>query len=429
MCNYEQILSLIHGHGRFSGKPSLNRIRALLDALGNPQNQLKFVHIAGTNGKGSTAVLTATVLEQAGYHTGLFVSPYVVDFCERIRVDGVYIPQDDLCRIAEIVSKVEQTLQLPAGESIAEFEFTTACAMVYYAEQQCDIVVLEVGLGGHYDPTNIIACPEVAVMTHIALDHMAVLGNTIEEIATDKSHIVKEGGILVNYAAQESSVCEILKNRCTQVDAIYRESVMPKEISCSMEGTRCTLDGHAFTLRMIGRHQAFNAATAYTVLNVLREKGWNISDKAISIGFSNAVMPARQEIIQREPLVMIDGGHNVDGVTALCKTIDTMLPSGGISLILGMVADKQYESCVHMLTRRADCIYTVQPDTPRALPSHELASVIRAFSPYTNVFDCGDVTSALKRALRNAQEDDVIIICGSLYLAGDAKNALAAGII
>lgn len=429
MRDYEQILTAIHAHGRFSGTPSLDRIRALLSALGNPQNNLKFVHIAGTNGKGSTAVLTAAVLEQAGYHTGLFVSPYIVDFCERIRVDGTYIPQTDLCRIAEHVLDAEQSLTLPAGENIGEFEFTTACAMVYYAEQNCDIVVLEVGLGGHYDATNIIRCPEVSVMTHIALDHMAVLGNTIEEIAADKSHIVKTGGTLVNYPAQEASVCEILKQRCADKDACYREAGNPEQISVSMNGTRCTLDGQEFQLRMIGRHQAYNAATAYAALSVLREKGWNISNEAIAVGFETAAMPARQEIIQYEPLLMIDGAHNVDGVTALCKTIDTMLPSGGISLILGMVDDKQYEACVRMLTRRADNVYVVQPDSPRALPSSELAAVIRAFSPYTNVFDCGNVKDALRRTLRHAQEDDVILVCGSLYLAGDAKKALKDGIM
>ena len=180
---------------------------------------------------------------------------------------------------------------------------------------------------------------------------------------------------------------------------------------------------------MIGRHQAYNAATAYTTLTALRGKGWSIPDEAISAGFAKACMTARQEIVRREPLLMIDGAHNVDGVTALCETLDSMLPQGGISLVLGMVADKQYEACVRMLTRRADAIYTVQPDNPRALSSRQLASTIREFSPYTNVFDCGDVVSALKRAVRSAAEEDAVIVCGSLYVAGEAKNALKNGAI
>lgn len=429
MSEYEQILSAIHAHGRFSGTPCLDRIRALLAALGNPQKRLKFVHIAGTNGKGSIAVMTATALEQAGYKTGLFVSPFVVDFCERIRINGNYIPQTDLCRIAAHVLETEQQLQLPQGEHIGEFEFTTACAMLYFLEQQCDIVVLEVGLGGRFDATNVIDCPEVAIMAHVALDHMAVLGNTVEQIATDKSHIVKSRSVLVNYPRQNPSVDEILKKRCYDMCAVYLPAAQPEQISCTLEGTACVINHHAFHLGMIGRHQAYNAAAAYTALIALRDRGWNISDEAIESGFAAARMPARQEIIQRKPLLMIDGAHNVDGVTALCETLDSMLPMGGISMILGMVADKQYEACVRMLTRRADVIYAVQPDNPRSLPSRQLASVIREFSPYTNVFDCGDVTSALKRALTNAQEDDVILICGSLYLAGEARNALNDGII
>ena len=429
MCDYEQILSMIHAHGRFGGAPGLVRIEALLDALGNPQKQLKFVHIAGTNGKGSTAVLTASVLEQAGYHTGLFVSPYILDFCERIRIDGVNIPHAALCRIAQRVYDAEQTLHLPQGESIAEFEFTTACAMVYYAEQHCDIVVLEVGLGGHYDPTNIIDCPEVCVMTHIALDHMAVLGNTMEAIAQDKSHIVKTGGTLVSYAAQEPSVRAVLQDRCSAVGAIYQEGIQPENISCSIHGTSCTLDGHALSVRMIGMHQAYNASAAYTALCVLRKKGWNISDDAIKTGFAVASMPARQEIVQEQPLVMIDGAHNVDGITALCSTIDTMLPSRRLSLVLGMVADKQYQDCVHMLAQRAQTIYAVQPDSPRALSSQELTSVIHTFAPQLAVFDCGDVKTGLHRACEHSKPEDVIIVCGSLYLGGDAKKALCNGIV
>ncbi len=429
MSDYEQILSAIHAHGRFSGTPCLDRIRALLAALGNPQKKLKFVHIAGTNGKGSIAVLTAAALEQAGYRTGLFVSPFVVDFCERIRINGTYIPREDLCRIASHVLETEQHLQLPEGEYIGEFEFTTACAMLYFLEQGCDIVVLEVGLGGRFDATNVIDCPEAAVMAHVALDHMAVLGNTVEEIAADKSYIVKSDSLLINYPKQKPSVDEVLKKRCYDMRATYLPAVQPENITCTLDGTECVVDGHPFRLRMIGRHQAYNAATAYTALTALRGRGWSIPDEAISAGFAEACMPARQEIVRHEPLLMIDGAHNVDGVTALCETLDSLLPMGGISLVLGMVADKQYEACVRMLTRRADAIYTVQPDSPRALSSRQLASTIREFSPYTNVFDCGDIGSALRRALGSAQDDDVVIVCGSLYVAGEAKNALKGGII
>lgn len=426
MDSYEQTLTRIHAHGRFSGTPCLDRMRALMAMLGNPQKKLKFVHIAGTNGKGSTAVLTASALQQAGYKTGLFTSPFIMDFCERIRVDGEMIPRDELCHLAQFVLEKEQQLTLPDGERIGEFEFTTACAMLYFAQQQCDIVVLEVGLGGHFDATNCIDAPEVAVMAHVALDHMAVLGNTVEEIAADKSHIVKNGCTLVNYPEQKDSVDAVLRQRCYEVTAQYVKAPTPDVLSCTLEGTTCVIDGTTFHLRLVGRHQADNAATAYATLLVLREKGWKISDQAITDGFSRASIAGRQEVVQTDPLLMIDGAHNVDGVTALCATMDDLLPAGGISLVLGMVADKQYEACVRMLVRRADSVYAVQPDNPRALSSRELTTMIRAFSPYCNVIDCGDVPSALKRALRYADETDAIVVCGSLYVAGEAKNALAA---
>ncbi len=429
MRNYKQILSEIHAHGRFSGTPCLDRMRALLAALGNPQKKLKFVHIAGTNGKGSTAVLSASALRRAGYKTGLFTSPYLMDFCERICVDGEPIPREDLCRIAARALAVERSLQLPAGEAICEFEFTTACAMLYFAEQECDIVVLEVGLGGRFDATNVIDSPEVCIMTHVALDHMAVLGNTVEEIAADKSHIIKSESTLVNYPEQKESVNAILQKRCYDMRATYVPAPAPEITGCSLEGTDCVIDGHPIHLRLVGRHQAENAATAYAALQVLRERGWHISDETIAAAFSAAVIPARQEVIQTDPLLLIDGAHNVDGITALCETLDGMLPAGGISLVLGMVADKQYEACIRMLARRADAVYAVQPEGARALPSGELASIVREFTPYVNVFDCGDVPSALRRAIFSAQEADAVIVCGSLYVAGEAKNALKDGII
>ena len=429
MCDYNLTLSEIHAHGRFSGTPCLDRIRALLAALGNPQKKLKFVHIAGTNGKGSTAVLISGALQQSGLRTGLFTSPYVMDFCERICINGRTIPKEHLCRIAAQVLEVERSLELPEGESIGEFEFTTACAMLYFAQQRCDIVVLEVGLGGRFDATNVIDPPEVCVMTHVALDHMAVLGNTVEEIAVDKSRIVKPGTVLVNYPAQKESVNAILKKRCYDMCAAYVQASAPESVQCTLAGTACVIDGLQFALRLVGRHQADNAATAYAALRVLREKGWPISDDAIAQAFSTAVMSVRQEVIRTEPLLMLDGAHNVDGVTALCETLDSMLPAGGISLVLGMVADKQYEACIRMLVRRADAVYAVQPENERALPSRELASLVREFAPYVNVFDCGDVRSALRRALRSAQEADAVVVCGSLYVAGEAKNALADGIV
>ncbi|MGN1015346.1 MAG: bifunctional folylpolyglutamate synthase/dihydrofolate synthase [Butyricicoccus sp.] len=424
MKQYEQSLADIHSHGRFSGTAGLHRITALMAALGDPHKRLKFVHIAGTNGKGSTAALTAAALEQAGYKTGLFTSPYVLDFCERIQINRTWVSQETLCELCERVMTAEKTLVLPEGEHIGEFEFTTAMAMVYFAEQNCDIVVLEVGLGGRYDATNVIDAPEVAVMTHVALDHMAVLGNTPKEIAADKSYIVKPGSVLVSAPAQTEDVLTVLRQRCEQVGAQFVKTEDPIVISSTLRGGKCRYKGIELYTKMVGTHQLDNLCTACEVISQLNKRGWNIPDSARDAGFSQASMPARQEVVSEEPLILIDGAHNPDGIHALCATLDELLPPGGISFLFGMVDDKQYQQCVQMLARRADNVYTITPDTPRAIPSSVLASCIREFSPYTNAFDCGDLRSALRRARASAGEDDVIVICGSLYVAAEAEKLL-----
>ena len=212
--------------------------------------------------------------------------------------------------------------------------------------------------------------------------------------------------------------------RCHEVNADYIETLSPELISSDFGGSKFVCKGHELSIRMIGSHQIENAATAYEVLLCLRKKGWPIPDLAIERAFASALMPARQEVVSEDPLLMIDGAHNLDGVSALCTTLDEMLPPGGISLILGMVEDKQYRECIAMLTRRADNVYAVAADTPRSLPSSEIASCVREFSPYTNAFDCGDVRSALRRARASAHEDDVIVVCGSLYVASEAEKIL-----
>lgn len=368
--------------------------------------------------------MTAAALEQAGFTTGLFVSPFVLDFRERIQVNRSWISETALMELSGRVFEAEKTLVLPEGEHIGEFEFTTAVALLYFSHRKCDIVVLEVGLGGRYDATNIISSPEVCVMTHIALDHMAVLGNTVEEIASDKSHIVKQGTVLVSAPQQSGGVPDILRTRCESVGAEYVETAQPENTSCGFSGSSFTYKALPLEIRMIGEHQLMNAATACEALFQLRKRGWNISDEAICSGLKSAYMPARQELISEEPFIMIDGGHNIDGISALCNTLDTMLPPGGISVVLGMVDDKQYDKCVHMLSRRADNIYACAPDTPRAVPSSTIAALVREQSPYTNAFDCVDVRSALRRAVRYAGEDDVILVCGSLYVASEAEKIL-----
>jgi dihydrofolate synthase/folylpolyglutamate synthase len=237
---------------------------------------------------------------------------------------------------------------------------------------------------------------------------------------------VKPKTVLVTSSQQPGGVSEILQKRCTEVGAEYCEAALPENIFSNLEGSRFEYGGRPLSIKMIGSHQVQNASTAYEILLQLRKKSWKISDSAVERAFASAVMPARQEIVSQEPLIIIDGAHNPDGIRALCATLDEMLPPGGVSFILGMVEDKQYLPCIEMLARRADNIYAVAADTPRAIPSAIIASCVRNYSPYTNAFDCGDVRSALRRARRSAMEDDVIVVCGSLYVAAEAENILRA---
>ncbi len=419
----QDTLAVIHSHGRFSGRAGLHRIRALLDALGNPQQQLKFVHIAGTNGKGSTAAMTANVLEQAGYKTGLFVSPYLVDFRERIRVNGEYISETDLIAVQEKVTAAEENLTFPDGECIGEFEYTTAMAMVYFASVHCDIVVLEVGLGGRYDATNIIDPPEACVLTSVSLDHMAVLGNTVEEIAADKCYIIKPGTDVVSYPKQTGHVPDVIRARCEQVGASYRLPSDARILSSDITGSDFVYQGNPYHVSMIGEHQVYNALTAIEVIHVLQEKGYHITQEHIAEGIRSTRFDGRLEIVREHPLTILDGAHNQDGVAALCRVLDELLYDKRIVMVLGMVSDKAFEDCAAQLSKRADMLFAAAPsDNPRALDSAVIAQL--ASEHCAQVTDCGTLSEAIAQARQCAGARDVLLICGSLYLVGEAKKIL-----
>lgn len=421
----QDTLAVIHSHGRFSGRAGLHRIRALLDALGNPQRQLKFVHIAGTNGKGSTAVMTANVLEQAGCKTGLFVSPYLVDFRERIRINGEYISQSDLIAVQKRVSEAEHSLTLPDDEYIGEFEYTTAMAMVYFAKMHCDIVVLEVGLGGRYDATNIIDPPEVCALTSVSLDHMAVLGNTVEEIAADKCYIIKPATTVVSYPKQTGRVPDVVRARCNLVGAQYRVPEEAAILFSDITGSDFVYQGQQYHVSMLGVHQVYNALTVIEIVRALREKGWNITRQNLMEGIRRTHFDGRLEVVREHPLLILDGAHNQDGVAALCRTIDELLRGRRIVMVLGMVSDKAFEDCAEQLSKRADVLLAAAPsDNPRALESSAIAQI--AARHCKKVIDCGTLDKAIEQAQQCAEADDVLLICGSLYLVGEAKKILNA---
>ena len=413
-----------HSLGRFSGKPGLHRIKALCEALGNPQDRLKFVHLAGTNGKGSTACMIASALQAAGLRTGLYTSPYLVQFYERIRVDGVMISDDDLTRLCERVTVACESLTLPEGETIGEFEFTTALAFLFFVEQECDIVVLETGLGGRCDATNVIKNAEVCVITPISLDHMAVLGNTTAVIAAEKAGIFKPGTAVVCADGQPNDVQRVLRRACDAAGAVWFGGAEDcRVLRCDIGGSAFVYEAQGYTIAMPGRHQLQNARTALRALNALRERGWNIPTEAAVRGLARARIAGRLERVVDQPLILLDGAHNAAGADALCHAVDELLKMKRLHVVMGMVRDKDYETCVHEVASRADDFYACVPDAgERSLDVHTIADLAR--QSCKRVYECESAEHAIELALEHAKMNDCILICGSLYLIGECEKIL-----
>ena len=406
---YRQALSYIHSLERFGIMPGLERVRFLCEALGDPQDKLRFVHVAGTNGKGSTCAMLAEILRAAGYKTGLFTSPYVTDFRERMQVNGEMIPEEDISRLTERLRDfpIEAT----------EFEFITAMAFAWFAEQACDIVVLEVGLGGRYDATNIVKAPLCGVITKIAMDHMQVLGNTLEEIAHEKCGIIKPGCPVVTTCGQPAEALEIIRETARERGCAL---TVPDESECeiieaAIEGSRAILAGLPVRVPLLGPHMCRNALTAVKASMVL-----GIPSKAILEGMERVKIPARMEVLSREPLVILDGGHNPDGARAIAATLQGLLPGRRFHIICGMMADKNIPAFLEELLPVAGEWSTCWPDNPRAMPAEELAALIQSTGQKATA------AGSVRDALRLADHADSVLICGSFYLAGEAR-ALVSG--
>lgn len=414
----------IHSLGRFSGRPGLHRIRALCKALGDPQDRLRFVHLAGTNGKGSTATMIASALQAAGLRTGLYTSPYLVQFYERIRIDGSMISSDDLAHLSERVAVACESLTLPEGETIGEFEFTTAVAFLYFVEQGCDIVVLETGLGGRCDATNVIRSPEVCVITPISLDHMAVLGDTVAEIAGEKAGIIKSGADVVCANGQEEDALAVLRHVTASQGAVWHESADTlRVLRCDLNGSAFICDGQGYTIAMPGRHQLQNASTALRTLDALRLRGWDIPVEAAVRGLARARIAGRLERVVDAPLVLLDGAHNAAGIDALCGAVHDLLKMRRLHVVMGMVCDKEYEYCVHRMARQADAFYACTTNAAeRSLGEQTIASL--AEQECGEVYDCRSTEHALELALDHASPTDCILVCGSLFLTGEAEKIL-----
>ena len=408
---YTETLQYIHSLTRFGIKPGLERVSALCAALGNPQEKLRFIHVAGTNGKGSTCTMLAEICKAAGMKTGLYTSPYVIDFRERMQAGGTMIPKDDLVRLTALVREKADALPDP----VTEFEFITALAFLWFDEQKCDVVVLEVGLGGRLDATNVIPPPLTSVITKIAYDHMDVLGNTLTLIAGEKCGIIKPTSPVVTTCEQGNEALEVIKNTAKERNC---NLTVPTQNQCvilnsSITGTEAVLDGLPVHVPLLGDHMVRNALTAVATARQL-----NIPGKAIQAGIAAARIPARMELLSQDPLILLDGGHNPDCARALAHALSKHLPTQKLCAICGMMADKDVAQYLQILKPHISRIIAVQPNNPRALSAAELAAQAKQLG-----YEKTTPAASLKEALQAAEYP--LLICGSFYLAGEVRAYLS----
>ena len=418
--NAEQAIAYIHSVCWKGSIPGLGRTRNLLDLLGNPQKQLKYVHIAGTNGKGSTAAMTASILQQAGYKVGLYTSPYIYRFNERMQINGEPIADEELAEITAWVKPFAQSME----ESPTEFELVSCIAFEYFKRNACDIVVLEVGMGGALDSTNVIDCPEVAVITNIGLDHTDVLGKTVEEIAKTKAGIFKPGCDAVVYRSSES------------VEAVFEQVAAELNISLTkadFEGI--TLLSHGLTgqvfdcgtrfgleLPLLGDHQLHNAATVLSVIDRLIARGWKISEENIREGMRTVSWPGRFDVMQQDPLFIIDGGHNPQCIEALVKNIQDYLADRKVIVLTGVLADKDYADMYRPVMPLVEEFVCITPPNPRKLDATLLAQyLVEAGAKAT---PCESIEAGVATAKEKAGKDGVVLCFGSLYSIGAIRDAL-----
>ena len=423
---YEEALEYIHSVSWTGCRPGLDRITELCEKMGNPQDSLRFIHIAGTNGKGSTASMLTSILRKAGYRVGTFTSPFVEFFNERIMLDGENIPNGDLAEITEYVKQFADTM----ADAPTEFETITAIGLEYYKRRKCDIVVFECGLGGRYDSTNVINTPVVSIITGIDLDHTALLGDTTAKIAWEKAGIIKKG-VPVIFGEGDDAAEAVIRAEAEEKGAEFIRTDYSRvtNVSSDLGGTEFDFDDRKYKLSLLGLYQTRNAANVLTAVDVLRENGFAVSEESVAEGLLDARWSARFEILSREPLVMYDGAHNPQGIASAVKNIEHYLSplgeDGRIALLMGVMADKDHRKMTEMLAPYAKTVFAVTPSNSRSLDS---AAVEQEFE------ECGvdgrafpTIEEGAAGAVGFARERKIPLLClGSLYMYADVKRAVRA---
>lgn len=417
---YEETLEYIHSVSWLGSRPGLERITELCRALGDVQKDLRFIHVAGTNGKGSFCAMLSSVLRCAGYSVGMFTSPYVKYFNERIQLDGEMISDADLARVTSRVRPFADAM----ADHPTEFELITAIGFAYFAEKRPDFVILEAGLGGRLDSTNVIEKSVLSVITGIDLDHTAVLGDTVEKIAAEKAGIIKEGCPAL-FGSGADSAKLVVEKQAERVNAPFYtvDYSMLGEAEYSVDGTTFTFGGEQYDLSLLGEYQTRNAANVLTAVEILRRQRITIPENALKTGLSTARWHARFELLSRDPVAVYDGAHNPEGVAAAVRNIGLFFKGNAPIAVVGVMADKDHSVMVESISSVVRCVCCVTPDNPRAMDSTALASEFRSAGTEAEAF--GTVSEGVKAAFSYADAENApVILLGSLYMYAEAAEAV-----
>ncbi len=419
--NYNEALNYIHSNFWQGSKPGLERTQELLKKLGNPEKKLRFIHVAGTNGKGSFCSMLSSILIKAGFRVGTYTSPYILRFNERMKIDGIDISDEKLASLTEKIRPIADSM----AEKPTEFELITAIAMEFFAEEQCELIVLECGMGGRLDSTNVIENPILSVITGIALDHTAFLGDTIEKIAAEKAGIIKENRPIV-FCGKDKSAEKVIAEKAASLSApfytIDRSGLKLNETS--LDGTNFSWKGYENVfIPLLGTYQPENAQNVLFATELLKKEGLAISDTAIFEGLKAVKWPARYEVVSKEPLILCDGGHNPEGIESAVNSTKLYFKDEKVLVVTGVMADKDHLYMAKCISEIAHEVFCITPENPRALKGEDYAAEFRALG--VRACHANSPKEALELAISKANAENKAILCvGSLYMYGQIIDAL-----
>ena len=425
---YQEAMKYITEVGIFGSNYGLERTYKLLELLDNPQDKLKIIHVAGTNGKGSTTAMITSMLKGCGYKVGMYTSPFLEEFEERIQINGENIPKE---KLAQLITKIKYAVDKVIEEGYnhpTEFEIITVLMFLYFATEEVDFAVVEVGLGGRLDSTNVIT-PILSVITSISFDHTNLLGNTLEEIAAEKAGIIKSCIPTVIYP-QEEMAERVISSKCQELDSklykinkedaklinIIKEDKIYQQVKVKLD------DEYDVKLPLLGEHQILNLAVALKALEVIKDKAPKLNRESIVKSLATVRWNGRLEIMSNSPYVVIDGAHNIQGITQLDKNIKKYFEYKDMYLILGILADKDVEDMVKVITPKAKKVFTVTPNSMRAETAEELLEEVKKYNESCEAYN--DYKNAFEDALKLCKKDDLLLISGSLYMIGEMRGII-----